>query len=376
MTKLSTVSTLFVPKEPRLGWTEFPLVSSSKATPLPIKNGEAFHFYQARYALFHGIRLLGIHPGDKILVPAFHCSTLIEGVLRAGADVVFYNVKPSLIADLDDLEKKIDNQTRGVLLVHFFGVFQPMKSIQKICLEKGLRLIEDCAHILKGQSDGKDLGTFGDISIFSWRKFFKIPNGGMLVVPNAKYQGRTIQLQPSSFFQDLRDVRWGISQCLELWRQQPKQWESVPGLKYSDPHGDFDEQVSSREESWFSQNYLQNCSLEKVSSVRKAHWKSMANSLADLSIYPSSWGNIWQDAVSWAFPLLMTGYDNFHVELRKRGIPAFTWGGVIHQKLNLQKFPDAELLYSNLVLLPIHQDLSPLALEYMAETVRTLVKKQ
>jgi len=386
VTKQLTASPLFVPKEPQLRWGELPLPFSSKSIPRPVQSGDVFHFQQARYALFHGIRLLGFRPGDKILVPAFHCSTLIEGVLRTGVDVVFYNVKPNLIIDLEDLERKVDDQTKGLLMVHFFGVLQPMEPIQAFCKDKSLRLIEDCAHILRGKYNDKELGTLGDISIFSWRKFFPIPNGGTLVVPR-KLQEGDIGLQKCSLLQNVKDFRWGLGQCIDSWgRQLPRflggsflqetQLDSVVGLRRSEPAGDFDEEMISLEESWFSLNYLKNCQLENVNNIRNQHWKFMASALGDNFIFLHSWGNIWQNAVAWAFPLLMTGYENFHVELRKRGIPAFGWGGVIHQRLNLKEFPDAELLYSSLVLLPIHQDISLPALEYVAETVNSLVKKR
>ena len=374
LTHKPIVSPPFVPKEPQLKWGDLPWPYSPKRIPGPVQNGKIFHFQQARYALFHGIRMLGFRSGDKILVPAFHCSTLIESVLRTGVNTRFYNVKTNLILDFEDLERKVDGKTKGLLIVHYFGVLQPMDLIQQFCKEKGLRLIEDCAHIFKGKYHDQDLGTFGDFSVFSWRKFFPIPSGGTLVVPR-EYSQEIPPFQKYSILQNLKDIKWGLGQCLESSHKSSLPLESVPGLQRSDAVADFDGRISSIKGSWFPLNYLKQCDLNYVSKVRESNWKFMASALNETSTFLSSWGKIWENAVAWAFPLLIVRGNNFHIELRNRGIPAFTWGGVIHPGLDLKEFPDAEFLYSKLVLLPIHQDLHPHALEYIAETVRALMKK-
>ncbi len=385
VTKLPAASPLYIPKEPQLTWGDLLLKFPTNTLPLPVKTGEVFHFQQARYALFHGIQQLGICPGERILVPAFHCSTLVEAVLRTGVDVCFYNIQPNLILDFEDLAQKVDGQTKGLLIIHFFGVRQPLEQIQNFCREHHLWLIEDCAHILRGQYDGQDLGSFGDVSVFSWRKFFQIPDGGSLVVPK-KVQGRNPELQKGTFLQTMKDFRWGAGQCVDAWRNRNRsrlgnflasdvRWDTLPGLRRSNPVEDFDNQMVTLGERWFSLNYLKNCDLNLVIEKRNRNWQLMAQSLGNRAPYLNEWGHIWQHATAWAFPLLMTGYENFHVKLRQKGIPAFTWGGVIHRSLELEKFPDAKLLFSNLVLLPIHQDLTPSAIDYITKTVRSLINE-
>jgi perosamine synthetase len=72
-----------------------------------------------------------------------------------------------------------------VLVVHYFGFPQPIVKIKEFCKERGLYLLEDCAHVLQGRTEeGIVLGTSGDISIFSWRKFLPVYDGGQLVINN------------------------------------------------------------------------------------------------------------------------------------------------------------------------------------------------
>ena len=195
-----------------------------------------------------------------------------------------------------------------------------------------------------------------------------------------------VELQKNSFRQHWREFRWSVGQCLDTSRQPHSvqggrrdfphaQWDIVSELRYSNPEGDFDEAAASREEGWFSLNYLKNCEIDQIINIRKQHWRAMAKGLLDVSSLLHIWGRIWEHAVAWAFPLYVTQNIQLHVALRKRGIPAFTWGGVIHRRLPIKEFPDAEHLYANLVLLPIHQDLTSEHLEYMIQTVKDVVPR-
>jgi dTDP-4-amino-4,6-dideoxygalactose transaminase len=71
----------------------------------------------------------------------------------------------------------------------------------------------------------------------------------------------------------------------------------------------------------------------------------------------------------WVFPVLAHGRHDFHTILRSKGIPAFTWGGVIHPELPLGEFPDAAFLYQNLVLLPIHQSIGNSEIQTMIDVI-------
>ena len=152
-----------------------------KNLPKPVQGRTTFYHFWARNALFHGLGLLGLKAGDKVLVPAFHCRTVVEPIIQFGCEVVFYNVYRDGIIDFEDIEDKVDTQTKAILAIHYFGVLQPVHRLQAFCRKHKLYFIEDCAHILLGGIDGNPIGSFGDVSIFSWRKFFPLYDGGLLV---------------------------------------------------------------------------------------------------------------------------------------------------------------------------------------------------
>jgi perosamine synthetase len=134
--------------------------------PLPFDSKSAYYFPLARRGIYHGLRVIGASPGDTILVPSFHCSSVVDPVLLYGAHVKFFNIRRDASPDFGDLEAKIDGKVRAVLVIHYFGFPQPIHKLMDLCRAYRLSLIEDCAHILAGEVDGTVLGTVGE-SVFS-----------------------------------------------------------------------------------------------------------------------------------------------------------------------------------------------------------------
>jgi perosamine synthetase len=106
------------------------------------------HLFWARNAIYHGLSALGLNPGDNVLVPAFHCTSVVEPILQYGAEVKFYDINLDVSPDLEDLRSKIDRKTRAILAIHYFGFPQPIQKFRELCRAHKLYLIEDCAHVL------------------------------------------------------------------------------------------------------------------------------------------------------------------------------------------------------------------------------------
>jgi dTDP-4-amino-4,6-dideoxygalactose transaminase len=70
---------------------------------------------------------------------------------------------------------------RAIVVVHYFGLPQPMTAIRRFCDERTITLIEDCAHALFGKADDQPVGSIGDYAIASLTKFLPTSDGGCLV---------------------------------------------------------------------------------------------------------------------------------------------------------------------------------------------------
>ena len=129
--------------------------------------------------------LTGVGPGDEVIVPSYTFVSTALAFLRCGAKVVFADSRddePNI--DASKIEALITPRTKVIAPVHYAGCACDMDAICDICRRHNLPLIEDCAHAPGGSYKGRMLGTFGDISCWSFftNKNLSVGEGGMVVV--------------------------------------------------------------------------------------------------------------------------------------------------------------------------------------------------
>lgn len=120
-------------------------------------------------ALYIALRALGAGPGDEIITTAHTWISTSETITQAGARVVFCDTDESTFnIDSDQIESKINDKTKGIIVVHLCGQPANVDIIRKIADDHGLWVIEDCAQAHLASLRGQNVGTFGDISTFSF----------------------------------------------------------------------------------------------------------------------------------------------------------------------------------------------------------------
>ena len=137
--------------------------------------------------------------GKKVLVPSLTFSSTASAVLYNRLIPVFVDSDPiTLGMSLEDLEKKYDKDCVAVIPVHYAGHPVPMEKLVPWSREKGLKVIEDCAHTAGGIYNGRALGTWGDIGCFSFeeKKCMTTGDGGMMVT------------NYPDLFRDVKAMRW------------------------------------------------------------------------------------------------------------------------------------------------------------------------
>jgi perosamine synthetase len=137
--------------------------------------------------------------GKKVLVPSQTFSATASAVLYNRLIPVFVDSDPiTLGICLEDLEKKYDKDCVAVMPVHYAGHPVPMEKLIPWAKERGLRVIEDCAHTAGGFYQGRMLGTWGDIGCYSFeeKKLMTTGDGGMMVTNDP------------DLFKDVKAMRW------------------------------------------------------------------------------------------------------------------------------------------------------------------------
>lgn len=148
----------------------------------------AVSFQNGRTALYAILSCLGIGQGDEVILQAFTCVVVPNAIIATGAKPIYVDINNSLTMDHIELEKKITQKTKAILVQHTFGIATDMDAIMKIAKKHTLLVIEDVAHSIGGEYKGKKLGTFGIASIFSLGrdKAFSSVFGGMAITQDKK----------------------------------------------------------------------------------------------------------------------------------------------------------------------------------------------
>jgi perosamine synthetase len=134
-------------------------------------------------ALHLAVAILGLKPGDEVIVPAFTWVSTANVVEYMGGtprfcdvDLATFNVDPGAIEPL------INERTVGMIPVHLFGLCAEMEPVRALAEKHGLWIVEDAACALGAWQDEHHAGTLGDIGAFSFhpRKSVTTGEGGML----------------------------------------------------------------------------------------------------------------------------------------------------------------------------------------------------
>jgi perosamine synthetase len=134
-------------------------------------------------ALYVALLAAGVRRSDRVLVPAFTFTAVPSAVVHAGAQPVLVEVTPDYVLDCDDLEARITEDCRFLLLSYMRGRVPDLDRILSICQKHSITLIEDCAHSLGVLWNGVPTGRFGKVAAFSAQsyKIVDAGEGGLLV---------------------------------------------------------------------------------------------------------------------------------------------------------------------------------------------------
>lgn len=139
-------------------------------------------------ALHLACMVCGFGMGDEILCPSLTFAASVNCIRYVGATPVFCDIKSPTHINIDpaEIEKKITDKTKGIIVVHMAGFPADMDHIMAIAHKHGLKVIEDACHGPLSEYHGKKLGTIGDCATFSFfsNKNISTGEGGMFVSNN------------------------------------------------------------------------------------------------------------------------------------------------------------------------------------------------
>jgi dTDP-4-amino-4,6-dideoxygalactose transaminase len=139
----------------------------------------------------------GVGVGDEIICPSVTYWASALPAYSLGASVVFAEIDPvTLCLDPNDIEHRITEKTKAIVVVHYLGHPADMDPIMEIAKKHNIKVIEDVSHAQGGYYKGRRVGTIGDVGAMSLMagKSFAIGEGGIFVTNDMEIYERAIAL--------------------------------------------------------------------------------------------------------------------------------------------------------------------------------------
>ena len=172
-------------------------------------------------ALLTALGALGVGPGREVIVPAYLWVSVAAAVVNRGAIPVVADIDDTFCLDPEAVERAITPRTAGIILVHMSGAPGNAPAIAEVARRHSVFLLEDCAQCAGGAINGRKVGTFGDIAIYSFQmnKNMTAGEGGCVVTNDERLYRRAYACHDLGYardpegrlaFQDAECCLWGM----------------------------------------------------------------------------------------------------------------------------------------------------------------------
>ncbi|MGH8501162.1 MAG: aminotransferase class I/II-fold pyridoxal phosphate-dependent enzyme [Gammaproteobacteria bacterium] len=377
-----------IPVLPVLSWRTF---FGSRRAPrfrCVLEAGEAVSVTSGTAAIALALEHAGMRDGDKVLLPAFHCTSMIEPFVAAGVRPVYYRIHADTSVDLADIAAKLDGSVKAVLATHYFGFYQDMRALRALCDKYRVVLIEDCAHAFFGEVQGHPIGSYGDYAIVSARKFFAIQDGGYLVSARHSLNGLAMKSAHWAFelksaldvvelavasarLKPLPIVLRPLVACKSrVWRKIKQQRHvSTIGPSVTDGYQYLDLGWVHARMSLVSRALMRLSTKEAIAQKRRENYGRMAGGLSQLSTAKPLFRHLPEDVVPYMFPLVLEHPDRIFPILKSKGVPIWRWEELADSDCEISRRYSKSLLQ-----LPCHQELRDNEMDWMIAAIKQTVR--
>jgi len=315
-------------------------------------------------ALHLALQAAGVGHGDEVLVQSLTYVASFQAITAVGAKPVACDILAATAGiDLSDAARKITSKTKAIMPVHYAGGVGHLDDLYDFADSHGLRVIEDAAHAFGTTYKGGKVGSFGDITCFSFDGIKNITSGeGGCVVTDDQMilkrikDARLLGVVGDTDKRFASERTWDPDVQLQGWRYHMSDLMAAIGIEQ-----------------------LKNFEYHKTR--RQALAKKYVSHLKDIqsiSLFQHDYDNV----VPHIFVILLDksiNRDGLIISLKEDGVPAG-----VHYKPNhllsyfsdpvTQILPTTDQLYPRLLTLPLHPDLNEEHIEFIASTIRKALK--
>lgn len=385
-----------IPTSPVLSFSSF---SGDKNQHIPsvLDAGSPKFVTSGTIAIALALQQMKIGKNDKVLLPAYHCISMVEPVIQANAIPIFYKIKADTSVDFDDIETQLDSSTKLLFITHYFGFPQDLSKLRNFCDKHNILMLEDCAHAFFGEYEKRSLGSFGDYAIASTMKFFPTSEGGCLV--SSHHQIASLHLKSAGVAFEIKSLidafekgfeygRMGFLNklmYLPIWLKNII-WGFVKKrlrAEKTDFGTDFSEEEFEIEKAWldkasssFSQYLTRNMSQKRIADNRRKNYTILFEALSGLSGCRPLFNRLPEGVIPYVFPLFVDEPEKFFKPLKNHGVPVIRFGEFLWKGMDLNTCLVSASLSKQVFQFPCHQELTPAELDWMINEIKEILTEK
>jgi dTDP-4-amino-4,6-dideoxygalactose transaminase len=250
-----------------------------------------------------------------------------------------------------------------------------MDDLRKLCDERNIWLIEDCAHALFSFEGPTPLGRRGHAAIFSPWKSMPIPDGGILALNDARLvrpdplpERDALTLAARIGYRALPTIETAIGWSPRLWLL------SRSGVRGSIQDRDRSPEFRREMGSNFSYQMLQRADGHQIRQRRRENYQRLAKAVSSQSYLRPVLPALIDGVCPLGLPVLCDDREYARRHFLKLGINVRAYWERLPAELTETAFPDAHKVSDEILILPVHQSLTEKQLEQMASAIATLTE--
>lgn len=290
-------------------------------------------------ALHLALLSLDVGPGDEVVMPSYVCSSPYFATLQACAlpkiadiDLADFNL------NVDSARKQLTVRTKAIIVPHMFGTAAEIDELQEL----GVPIIEDCAQSLGAEYKGRQVGSYGAVSTFSFyaTKMITTGEGGMVLTNNSESWNRLV---------DLRD-----------YDKKP-----LFPTKYNYKMTDFQAALG------LSQLKKLQYFIERRAEIARIYDKRFSAHNVEVPISSSH-----KEPVFYRYVVKISDIDRVQNDAKQKGVicerPIFQ---PLHSALSLNGFPNSDRAKARALSIPLYPSLSENEIEYLTGTLNDILAR-
>ncbi len=363
------------------------------ARSLPVwpqfRYGQVIDFYQVRSVLWFLCEYWDLQPDDEVLMPAYNCGSEVDPFHAYGVKVIFYPVDKRAGIDTGTIQGLCGPRTRVVYITHYFGWGHNIKTLYAWCQEYRIKVIEDCALALFSRGDEGYLGTNSDAAVFSLKKSLSVPDGAVLVLREPMREGVPVLRRPSALrtFRNMlpfvkssvkamigprgdvkREIDHSGTNCVDILDMVPPSLPDMPRDYY------FDKRLRNWRMSHIASGILRQINPEFIYQKRRENYLYLLEQLEGIPGFSPLFNELPPGVCPLSLVAVVPNRKVLVDALARFGIDAYPWWEGYHRNFDWGEFPDARFLKDQVISLPIHQLLETRHMDYIAKSMKRLLR--